>query len=90
MRSLAGAGGGTRTLGARLDNRGTLDISHPLSIAKSGAAHLNSGVINVSGGDLIITQSGASPSFGTSGTITIGAGRTLAVNGGAFEQTASH
>lgn len=88
LRSLAGAGGGTRTLGARLDNRGTLDISHPLSIAKSGAAHLNSGVINVSGGDLIITQSGASPSFGTSGTITIGAGRTLAVNGGAFEQTA--
>lgn len=88
LRSLAGAGGGTRTLGASLNNQGTLDLSHPLSIAKSGAAHLNSGTINVSGGDLTVTQSGASPSFGTSGTITIGAGRTLTVSGGAFDQTA--
>lgn len=88
LKSLAGAGGGTRTLGAVLNNQGTLTVSHPLSLARAGADHLNSGTINVSGGDLSVTQTGTTPSFSTSGPISIGAGRVLSVTGGTFTQTA--
>ena len=42
----------------------------------------NSGAITLTTGDLTITQSGTSPSFTTTGTITIGAGRVFTISGG--------
>jgi hypothetical protein len=80
--------GGARTLAAQLDNRGTLTVSTPLAINKPSADHLNSGTIDVSGADLTLTQSGSTPSLTTTGTITIGATRTLTVNGGEFDYNA--
>ncbi|MCE9601072.1 MAG: hypothetical protein K8S21_02515 [Gemmatimonadetes bacterium] len=78
------AGGGTRTLAAQLDNQGTLSLVAPLSINRAGAVHSNSGSIDVSVADLTLTQSGTTPSFTNTGAITLAAGRTLAVSGGAL------
>jgi len=78
---------GQRTLALALDNQGTVTLNRPLTINRAGAAHANSGTIDVSGGDLTLTQSGIGPSFTTAGTITIGSGRTFAVSGGAFNYT---
>jgi YVTN family beta-propeller protein len=80
--------GGTRTVGAELDNQGTLTLNRPLTINEAGAAHTNSGTIDVSGGDLTLIQTGTTPSFTTSGTIMIGAGQTFTVNGGALNYNA--
>jgi hypothetical protein len=77
--------GGLRTLGAELHNQGSLVVSHPLSLSKASAAHQNSGTIDISGGDLSVTQTGTVPSFATSGSIVIAAGRTLSVTGGLFD-----
>ncbi len=81
--SLAGTvGGGARTLAAQLNNQGTVTVSVPLTLNKASAADTNSGTINVSGGDLTLTQSGTAPSFTNTGVIDIASGRTLAVSGG--------
>ncbi|HEX9582062.1 MAG TPA: hypothetical protein VF970_13245, partial [Gemmatimonadales bacterium] len=82
--SLAGAGG-DRTLAAQLDNQGTVTVTQPLTLTQSSADHLNSGLLELTTGNLTITQSGTSPSFTTTGTVTIGAGRTLTVSGGTFD-----
>ncbi|MEO6068829.1 MAG: hypothetical protein ABIQ41_12720, partial [Gemmatimonadales bacterium] len=79
---------GPRTLTAQLDNQGTVTVSQSLTINQASAAHTNSGAIDVSGGDLTLTQSGTSPSFTNSGTVTIGTGRTWTVNTGTFAQNA--
>src|SRR5262249_61954899 len=79
---LAGAGG-ARSLGAQLDNQGILAVSQPLGLSKPSAAHQNSGTIDLSNSDMTITQTGTTPSFTTTGTITIGGGHTLTVSGGA-------
>ena len=80
--------GGTDTtvLGAQLVNHGTLDVSQPLNLSRPSAAHSNSGTINVTGGDLTVTQSGTAPRFtnSTLGTFTIASGRTLNISGGTF------
>ncbi|MBI5711715.1 MAG: hypothetical protein HZC42_15640, partial [Candidatus Eisenbacteria bacterium] len=52
------------------------------TLARASAAHSNSGTIAASGGDLTISQSGTTPSFTNSGTLTVGVGRTLTVSGG--------
>ena len=79
--------GGTRTLGAELNNQGTVTLGKALTINRAGAAHVNSGTINVSGGDLTLQQGGTTPSLTTSGTITIGAARTFQVNAGTLNYT---
>ena len=79
---------GPRTLAAELDNQGTLTLNRPLTITRAGAQHVNSGTIDISGGDLTLSQSGTTPTFTTSGTITIGAGRTFQVNAGALTYNA--
>jgi hypothetical protein len=80
-------GGGTRTLAAQLDNQatGTLAVDQALTISKAGAAHTNSGSIEVSGGDLALNQTGASPSFTTNGIVFVDVGRTWNVSGGAVD-----
>ena len=83
---LAGAGAGPRTMALQLDNQGTVTIGVPTTLALASAAHQNEagGTINVSGGDLTLTQSGTSPSFTNAGTISVGASRTLTINSGAL------
>ncbi|MBK7908725.1 MAG: hypothetical protein IPJ78_19565 [Gemmatimonadetes bacterium] len=75
--------GGARGLAADLDNRGTMLVAVPLLLTGGGATHENSGTIDVSA-DLTVNQSGASPSFTNTGTLTVATGRTLAVTGGAL------
>ncbi len=85
--ALAG-GGGPRALNAQLDNQGTLTVSQVLTIGKASAAHTNSGTISVTGGNLTLNQSGTSPSFTSTGGITLAAGRTLTINGGTLNHDA--
>jgi chloramphenicol 3-O-phosphotransferase len=78
--------GGTRALNASLDNQGdiTVNSSSGLTVNIASADHLNSGTIHVSAGDLTVSQSGSTSTFTNSGTIDIGASRTLTFNGGTF------
>ncbi|HEX7335982.1 MAG TPA: hypothetical protein VF252_02140 [Gemmatimonadales bacterium] len=78
---ISGASGGTitvsgvaggRTITAQLDNQGTFNVGLPLTINRGSADHTNSGTINVTGGDLTVTQSGTTPSFTNTGTINVG------------------
>ncbi len=78
---------GNRVLAAQLDNRGTLQLDYTLTLNKASAQHLNSGAVNVVGGDFGVTQSGTSPSFANSGAIDLASGRTFTVNGGALNLT---
>lgn len=79
---------GSRTLTAQIDNYGVLTVAtaatQGLTINRSGAQHQNRGTIVISGGDLTVSQSGASPSFRTTGAISVAAGDTLHVTGGSF------
>jgi len=79
---------GPRTLALELNNQGNVTLNRPLTLSRASATHLNSGTIDVSGGDFTLNQTGTSPSFGTSGSIPIAAGRTFSVSGGAFDYTA--
>jgi hypothetical protein len=85
INSLPGTGG-ARTLTAQLANQGTLTVSAPLTINHGSAAHTNSGTIALAA-NLTLNQSGVSPSFTHSGTLTIPAGDTLILNSGAFNYT---
>jgi Tol biopolymer transport system component len=87
INALAGTGG-ARTLGAQLDNRGTVTIGQPLMLNKGSADHLNSGAIDLSGGNLTLNQSGTTPTLTNTGTINIGSGRTFTVTGGRFDNVA--
>src|SRR5512143_2777461 len=82
LNSLPGTGG-ARTLTAQLANQGTLTVSQPLTINHGSAAHTNSGTVALAA-NLTLNQSGVSPSFTHSGTLTIQAGDTLILNSGAF------
>jgi hypothetical protein len=84
LRSSSQAAG--HTLAAVLDNQGTLEVqgTNPLTLNRADAAHLNSGTIAVTGGDLTLTQTGTTPSVTSTGAITVGTGRTLSVSGGTF------
>ncbi len=86
--TVVGSGGG-RTLAAQLDNQGTVSISQPLVMNASSADHTNSGTINVTGANLTLTQSGTTPSFTNTGTVTVAAGRTWAISTGSFTQAAA-
>ena len=80
---LAGALG-SRNLTATLVNHGTLALSHALTMNGGSADHVNaaSGVINVNGGNLTLTQTGTTPSFVNQGTVSVATGRTWTTTGG--------
>src|SRR5688572_6555151 len=84
---LAGSGG-SRALGVQLDNRGTLSIQQNTTMGRAGADHLNSGTIDMTLASLTISQTGTTPSFANTGTLTIGSNRTLSITGGTFSQLA--
>lgn len=75
-------------LTAQLDNQGTVAVPYALTINKASAAHLNSGAINVTGGNLTLTQTGTTPSLTNTGTITLSPSRVLSVSGGTLDLTA--
>jgi hypothetical protein len=81
---------GPRTLAAQLDNQGTLTLSNTqgLTLAKASAAHTSSGTINITSGNLTVTQTSTSPSFTNTGTINVAASRFLSVTGGALNLSA--
>src|SRR5262249_55174237 len=89
IRALAGTAG-PRTINAELGNQGVVLVggAQGLTLSKTGAAHGNSGTIDVTGGNLNLNQAGTTPSFTNAGTLTVGAGRTLTVTNGAFTQQA--
>src|SRR5690606_34007908 len=68
--------GGSRSLGAALDNQGLMIVGQALTLNGSNAAHVNSGSIEVEA-NLSVVQSGIGASFTNTGTITVPAGRTL-------------
>src|SRR5207244_5911511 len=87
IQSLVGAFG-PRTLAAALNNQGTLTVNQPLTLTQASAAHTNSGTIDLTNADLTVTQSGTSPSFTNSGTVTIGTGHVWTITGGTLNQSA--
>src|SRR5205085_2352955 len=81
---VGGGGGGLRTIGAQLDNQGTINIEMDLSLSKPSADHSNAGSINLNSGDFTISHSGTTPTFSNSGTIHFSPGRSLANTNGTF------
>ncbi len=84
-----GAFGGDRFLNAPLDNQGTINISSDSGLSVNppsalNAQHMNSGTINVTDGNLTVTQSGTSPTFANPGTVNVSAGQTFDISGGTF------
>jgi len=69
---------------AEFDNQGTVDIDHYLQLNFASANHTNSGTINITGGNLVINQTGTAPSFINTGTVVVDSGYVLDVNGGDF------
>ena len=86
LTSIQGSGG-TRTFSGTLVNAGAVNIPYDLSITGASAAHVNSGTITMTTGDLGVTQSGTTPSFTNTGTIAV-AGRTFTVAGGTLDLSA--
>jgi RHS repeat-associated protein len=80
---------GTRTLTAQLDNQGTLDLQNALTINKSSADHSNSGTINITGGNLTVSQSGTTPSFTNTGVIDVAVDRTFTISAGGLTNNGS-
>ena len=80
--------GGSRLVRARIDNRGVMELGAATVMDKGGVDHLNSGTINISGGNLTLSQSSTSPTFTNTGPINISPGRTFTVNNGVFTTSA--
>ncbi len=76
---------GSASINAKLDNQGTMDIEYRLSMSAASADHTNSGTINITSDNLLIYQSGTTPSFTNTGTIIIDNGRQLWVDRGTFD-----
>ncbi|MGH7639235.1 MAG: beta strand repeat-containing protein, partial [Gemmatimonadaceae bacterium] len=77
IHAAAGAGG-TRTLNAHFDNRGTMLVDAATTLTRGSADHVNTGLIELNG-NLTLDYSGSTPSFTNSGTITIAAGRSWTI-----------
>lgn len=88
IRAIACFGG--KTLAAQLNNQGLLDVREALSLARASAAHVNSGTINLSTGNLSVSQSGTTPSFTNTGTILVPSGRTFLNTGGTLNLTTGY
>jgi hypothetical protein len=78
--------GGSRQLDVELDNRGTVTVAAPTQMNRGPSNHVNSGTLDVSGGDLSIYQYAfpTQGSFTNTGTVTVAAAETLDVTYGEF------
>lgn len=75
---------GVRTLSAVLDNRGTVNVNADLLVQNTiGGSAVNSGTIDVTGGNMTMSGSGLG-SFINTGTLTVAAGRTFTLVNGQF------
>jgi hypothetical protein len=68
-------------LTAEVNNRGTLRTERVLTINKANVIHRNTGTIEVSGGNLAVTQSGELAAFIQNGTLALAANRVLTISG---------
>ena len=59
-----------------------------LTLNRTSSVHTNGGTITATAADFTLSQSGTTPSFTNTGTVTIGAGRIWTVNSGTFTQQA--
>lgn len=84
--TLAPGIGGGRTITTALDNQGVINGLATFTLAGTDVAHLNSGTIHLSTGNATVALTAAG-SFANTGTITLDAGRTFAVNNGALDLT---
>jgi filamentous hemagglutinin len=86
--SLTGTGG-SRVLGAQLDNQGTLSVAFPLTINATGANHTNSGTITIAGTTLTVSGGGTFSNTSAPGTIqgtgTFGVSGTTFSNAGVID-----
>ncbi|MEG3640982.1 cadherin-like domain-containing protein [Magnetococcus sp. PR-3] len=80
--SQSGVGGGSRIIEGQINNSGTLQVDHALTLAGTDTAHVSGGLLDVNA-DLTLTQT-TSGSFSHSGTVDLASGTTLLVQGGAF------
>ncbi len=89
---LIGVGNSLRQLNGQLDNQGIINVEATPSELRNNApsqAHSNTGAINLTLGNLTLTNNGfANCSFNNSGVLTVPAGRTLSVSGLAFTLSA--
>ncbi|MFN0150177.1 MAG: T9SS type A sorting domain-containing protein [bacterium] len=71
--------GGNLYFTAELNNQGLLTVLAYMEMSKASAQHVNSGEINVTGGNFYIDhrQSSQTPTFRNLGMITVATGRTL-------------
>ncbi len=67
-----------------LANSGIVNVNTAATLGRSNADHSNTGTINVTGGDLTVSQTGTTPTFSNtgSGVINIADTRTLNISGG--------
>jgi len=72
-----------------IDNRGTVNIGTATTWTNR-AALVNSGTINVSGGNLTLDQPLGGATFGTTGTINVAPGRSFTITGGTFTNFANN
>ena len=79
--------GAPRFLNGELVNQGTVTVNALTELARRtpqnahvAAQHVNSGTINVLGGDLTVVEGGTSPTFTNQGTITVATPRSLIVS----------
>jgi hypothetical protein len=86
--TLAGTGG-ARTIIAQIVNHGTMHLE-PGTVLEAppglSVTHSNSGVIDVSGGDLTVNLPSTISVFQNTGHIHLGPGRRFSVHGGTFKQ----
>jgi hypothetical protein len=82
--SVQGSGGG-RTLSAAVDNQGTITLLHQMAWTAGNANNLVGGLLDISGGNLTLNQTGTSL-FTVAGTVSIDAARSFTVNGGSLMQ----
>jgi hypothetical protein len=84
IRVLPGAGS-ERHLQMTLLNQGTVSIQYPLYLDTNGLDHLNDvGGTIVLDQDIVLAQSGVTPSFTNRGTVTVNAGHTFTISNGTF------
>ncbi|HEY6090988.1 MAG TPA: Ig-like domain-containing protein, partial [Gemmatimonadales bacterium] len=76
--------GGSRDLNVELNNQGTINVTQTLSINRSSATHVNGGTIALSGAKLLVIQGGTTPSWTTTGGVSMAPGDSFKVSGGSF------
>jgi len=76
--------GGYRVLSAELVNQGVVNSATSATLGRDGADHLNTGTLNVTGGELFVSQTGTTPTFTNNGTINISDAQVLTLSGGAL------